>query len=58
MEMARTTDTDEELEGKEEAYRAFEEHIESVEEGRPYRTSTIQWLDSIQNMEIFTNKLL
>ncbi|WP_079525504.1 recombinase family protein [Solibacillus isronensis] len=53
MEMARTTDTDEELKKKEEAYRAFEEHIEGVEDGRPYRTNTIQWLDSIEDMETF-----
>ena len=57
MEMARDTHTDEEMEEKEEAYRAFEEHIESVEDGRPYRTSTIQWLDTISNMEAFYEQI-
>ncbi|MCD8500709.1 MAG: recombinase family protein [Bacillaceae bacterium] len=57
MEMARTTLTEEEMKDKEEAYRAFEEHIESVEDGRPYRTSTIQWLDTISNMEAFYEQI-
>ncbi len=57
MEMARDTHTDEEMVEKEEAYRAFEEHIESVEDGRPYRTSTIQWLDTISDMEAFYEQI-
>lgn len=57
MEMARSTHTDEEMKEKEADYRAFEEHIESVEEGRPYRINTIQWLDSIQGMVAFHEQI-
>ena len=57
MEMARSTHTDEEMKEKEEAYRVFEEHIESVEEGRPYRTNTIQWLNSIQDLKTFYEQI-
>ena len=53
MEIARATHTDEEMKEKEADYRAFEAHIESVEEGRPFRINTIQWLDSISDMATF-----
>lgn len=57
MEMARVILSDEEMKEKEVNYRAFEAHIESVEEGRPYRTNAIQWLDSIPDMATFYEEI-
>ncbi|UTW68433.1 hypothetical protein KHA80_12375 [Anaerobacillus sp. HL2] len=56
MEMARVI-LSEEMKEKEANYRAFEAHIESVEEGRPYRTNAIQWLDSIPDRAIFCEQI-
>lgn len=37
----------------EEEYKAFEKHIAKIEDDRPYRNQTLNWLETVQNVEEF-----
>ncbi|MED1601769.1 recombinase family protein [Alkalihalophilus marmarensis] len=57
MEIARETLSDKEILQLEKDYREFEKEIGKIEEDRPFRMKTLQWLESVKSLDNFYGKV-
>lgn len=57
MEIARATQTEDDVKQMENEYRRFEEQAVKIEDDRPYRIKALEWLNKISTVEDFYEQI-
>ncbi|MFZ3578063.1 recombinase family protein [Virgibacillus sp. DJP39] len=58
LEIAKESNEDpEKINALENEYRAFEKQVARIEDDRPFRVKTLKWLETLQSMEEFHQKV-
>src|SRR5690606_25870664 len=54
LEIAKESNEDlEKINALEKEYQAFEKQVAQIEDDRPFRVKTLEWLETLQSMEEF-----